>query len=115
VANALTADEITRGDTVLRKIIERLVATFDPERIYLFGSRARGDHTSESDYDVMVLVDSSDEPSYRRAQRAYRVIGAVGASKDVLVWTRAEYDSQRHGGASLAAAVQRDGVTVYAR
>ncbi len=43
---------------------EALVEAFDPERIYLFGSYARGDAGPDSDYDLMIIVDSSDQPQY---------------------------------------------------
>ena len=31
-----------------------------PERIYLFGSRARGNAGADSDYDIMVVVATSE-------------------------------------------------------
>ena len=45
----------------------RLVAEYQPERIYLFGSKARGDAGPDSDYDIMLVVSSCDLPAYRRA------------------------------------------------
>ena len=39
---------------ILTDTIKRLVAAYQPERIYLFGSMARGDAGPDSDYDVLV-------------------------------------------------------------
>ena len=44
-------------DPVLRRIVEVIVREIDPDRIVLFGSRARGDHKEDSDYDILVLKE----------------------------------------------------------
>jgi predicted nucleotidyltransferase len=44
-------------DAVLAEIVRRLIAEFQPERIYLFGSRARGDAGPDSDYDLLMSED----------------------------------------------------------
>ena len=42
-------------DPVLQKIVEIIVKELDPDKIILFGSRARGDYKEDSDYDILVL------------------------------------------------------------
>jgi predicted nucleotidyltransferase len=42
-------------NTSLRKAIDIIVRTTDPDKIILFGSRAKGGFKEESDYDVCVL------------------------------------------------------------
>lgn len=37
----LRVEDAARNDAVLREVVRRLVAELRPERIYLFGSRAR--------------------------------------------------------------------------
>jgi predicted nucleotidyltransferase len=37
----------------LSEVLRRLVAAYDPERVYLFGSVARGEAGPDSDYDLM--------------------------------------------------------------
>jgi len=48
-------------EDLLQTATERLVAEFQPEEIYLFGSRAWGVPRSDSDVDLMVIVPHSDE------------------------------------------------------
>ncbi|NIS69053.1 MAG: nucleotidyltransferase domain-containing protein, partial [Proteobacteria bacterium] len=43
-------------DQELAEIVRRLIAAYRPERIYLFGSKARGDSGGDSDYDLMVVT-----------------------------------------------------------
>ena len=47
-------------------------------------------------------------------QRAYETLSGVGAPKDVLVCSRANFDSRLHLKASLPATVVREGVLLYA-
>jgi hypothetical protein len=44
----------TASDAALSEVVRRLVEAYRPERIYLFGSVARGDAGPDSDYDIMV-------------------------------------------------------------
>jgi predicted nucleotidyltransferase len=54
----MTTDRsIGLDDPVLAEIVRRLVDAVQPARIYLFGSRARGVATEDSDYDGFVLVN----------------------------------------------------------
>jgi predicted nucleotidyltransferase len=106
--------EMQVQDPVLGEIVRRLVDDCQPERIYLFGSRARGNAGADSDYDIMVVVAQSDEPAYRRAQRAHSLIWDLGAAADILVWTREAFDSRIHLRASLPATIAREGRLLYA-
>jgi len=45
------ASKKPRMNAALRRFIQRLVDELRPERIVLFGSRARGDEKETSDYD----------------------------------------------------------------
>jgi hypothetical protein len=58
------------GDPLLTEVVRRLVDTYDPERIYLFGSVARGDTGPDSDYDLMVIVPDSASPERRQSRWA---------------------------------------------
>jgi predicted nucleotidyltransferase len=47
--------ELVKKTDPLEKAIEIIIRSVDPEKIILFGSRARGDHNKESDYDICVI------------------------------------------------------------
>ena len=48
-------------DPHLSKIVEFIRESVDPEKIALFGSRARGDANEKSDYDIAVFRPFSDK------------------------------------------------------
>jgi predicted nucleotidyltransferase len=107
-------DAMAGMDPILAEIVRRLVDALHPERIYLFGSRARGDAGLDSDYDLMVVVPHLTEPAYRLAQRAHSVLWGLGTAADILVWSREAFDSRLDLNASLPATVVREGRLLHA-
>ena len=98
----------------LMPIVERLIKAYQPERIYLFGSKARGDYGPESDFDLMVVVSDDALPARKRSRLAYEVLRGTGTAADVLVWTRSAFESRLHLVASLPATVIREGRLLHA-
>jgi predicted nucleotidyltransferase len=52
---------------LLEEVKNRLV-TYNPIAIYLFGSYVWGKPTEDSDLDLLIVVDQSDEKSFDRVQ-----------------------------------------------
>ncbi len=102
------------ADPKLAEIVRRLVEAYKPDRIYLFGSRARGDVTPDSDYDLLVVVPETAPPERRRSRLAYEALWGTGTAADVLVWTRQRFESRLHLQASLPATVVREGTLLHA-
>ena len=98
---------------LLQTATQRLVAEFQPEQIWLFGSHAWGTPHEGSDVDLMVVVPQSDERAIKRMQRAHRCLRGIGFPKDVLVPTRAEVDRYKHLRASLFHQVLAKGRKLY--
>jgi len=102
-------------DPVLADIVRRLVEGYDPERVYLFGSAARGQAGPDSDYDLMLVMPDDAEPERLRARKAYGVLlKGVGAPVDVLIMSRSAFDSRSTVVASLPATVLREGRLLHA-
>jgi len=98
---------------LLYRATQQLVAEFQPEQVWLFGSHAWGTPDEDSDVDLMVIVPQSDERATRRMQRAHRCLSGLGFPKDVLVPTRAEVDRYKHLRASLFHQVLSRGRKLY--
>ncbi len=102
------------NDPVLGEIVRRLVEAYEPDRIYLFGSKARGDSGPDSDYDLMVVVPDDAPPERRRSRLAYQVLRGTGRAADVLVWTRTTFESRLHVRTSLPATIVSEGRLLHA-
>lgn len=102
------------GDHKLAEIVRRLVEALQPERIYLFGSHARGEAIEQSDYDILVVVEKQGDQPFALERQAYRALWGLGTPVDVLVMTRDHFERHRKVIASLPATVEREGRLLYA-
>jgi predicted nucleotidyltransferase len=100
-------------DSKLGEITQRLVRELDPHQIWLFGSHAWGQPDDDSDVDLLVIVDRSDEPGYRLAQRAYQALYGVRFPCDVIVHTRQEVERARQVTVSLLRKIVENGRVLY--
>jgi predicted nucleotidyltransferase len=107
-----TLDKVS--DPTLAELLRRLVPAYQPERVYLFGSRARGEAGPESDYDLLLIVPDDAPPERRRSRLAYEVLRGTGVAADVLVCTRAWFDRREGLKASLPGTVLREGRLLHA-
>ncbi|MFL5798539.1 MAG: nucleotidyltransferase domain-containing protein [Actinomycetota bacterium] len=101
-------------DDTLAEVVRRLTAAYHPERVYLFGSRSRGDSGPDSDYDIVLVVPDDAPAELLRARRAYEVLWGLGVAVDVLVWRRSAFDARAAVRTSLPAVVLREGVLLHA-
>jgi uncharacterized protein len=98
----------------LARIIERVAEAYQPDCIYLFGSKARGDYGPDSDFDLMVVVPDDAPEDRKRSRLAYERLWGTGTAADVLVWTRGRFESRAHLRASLPGTILREGRLLYA-
>jgi len=52
----------------LERIVQRIVETYAPDKIILFGSHAYGTPGPDSDFDLLILKETTDPPRDRRFQ-----------------------------------------------
>jgi predicted nucleotidyltransferase len=97
------------------EVIDDVVASFDPVRVIVFGSVARGEEHTSSDLDILVLFDDVDAGDRRRLMG--RIRGAIGAPIpiDVLVAGVAEFESGKDVNGSPFYWPAREGRVVYER
>ena len=87
---------------------------YRPERIYLFGSVARGETGPDSDYDLLMVVPDDAPPERKGCKLAYQALCGTGTAADVLVCTRSYFEARRHLRASLPGTVLREGKLLHA-
>jgi excisionase family DNA binding protein len=99
----------------LDQVVHAIVAAVAPDAVYLFGSRARGDAKSESDFDLAVVVPNG---SQRRqiAMRSYESLASVPrrtVGVEVVVLTPQIIATERELVGSISRSIVREGVMVY--
>jgi uncharacterized protein len=104
----------TEVDGLIHEMVTRIVERFDPERIILFGSAARGESGRDSDVDLLVVmrVDGS------RREKAVEIgvaVNDIPVPKDIIVTTPEEFEWRQHVPGTIERPAAREGRVVYAR
>lgn len=102
------------ADTILLEMVRRILAVGTPQKIVLFGSRARGDARADSDYDLL-LVEQSELPRHKRAAHYRRALAGLAGAKDILVWTPEEIAQWRNVPNAFVTEAVQEGVVLYER
>jgi uncharacterized protein len=100
-------------DPILDELVRLLVDAFRPERIYLFGSRARGEVGADSDYDLMVVLAVPEIDRGHRT-RVWNILWDVGKAADVILIPRERFEQRARVVCSLPSTVLREGLLLYA-
>lgn len=98
------------GDKNLSEIVGKLRAHFHPEKIYLFGSRAKGTSSSSSDYDLFLVLKDSNKRQLDRMAEAYDLLWGRTVSVDVLIYTEDEFNEAKEEFNSIAHSVATEGI-----
>jgi predicted nucleotidyltransferase len=103
---------------LLQEMVEVIVREVDPETIILFGSRARGDACPDSDVDLLVV--ESEPFSVQRSRRLetmklYRALINWPISKDLLVYSRDEFDKWKTSLNHVVGRASREGRILHER
>lgn len=101
-------------DDLLAEIVRRILSAGSPDRIILFGSRARAQAGPSSDLDLLIIEEST-VPRYKRAARYYLALAGAFPAKDIVVWTPDEAADWREVPNSFISTALREGKTLYAR
>lgn len=74
---------------VVAEMTARIRETIAPEKTVLFGSRARGEARTSSDFDLLIIAPST-LPRWQRTPSLYRLLAGLGVPKDIVWWTPEE-------------------------
>ena len=105
-------------DETIAKMVEAVVNEVNPDRIYLFGSRARGDAAEQSDVDLLVVERESFGPErsrFRETNRIYDALAAFRVPTDVLLYSHEEWEKWSSSLNHVIGRCKREGRLLYAR
>ena len=102
------------SEAIISTMVDRIVGRFQPSRVVLFGSQARGTAKEWSDVDLLVVMDNV--PNKRRvAVEIRRSLGDIPISKDIVIATPDEITRRGHVVGTVLRAALREGTIVYER
>jgi len=102
----------TVDPSVLDEIVQRIVEVATPEKIILFGSGARGEFSSHSDVDLLVVKSGVDRLDLMG--QIYQNLHGVEAAVDVIVVTPEDIEKYGNSHALVIAPALREGKVIYA-
>lgn len=96
----------------LTEAVDRIVSSFNPLRIILFGSWARGEARADSDLDLLVVLPKVTDK--RRATiDVMRALNELPISKDVVVTTPQEIAERGNVIGHVLRPALSEGVIIY--
>ena len=109
---------ITVTDEIIEQMVDAIVREVAPERVYLFGSRARGEARVDSDVDILIVESEgfgAERSRLDETNRVYQALTAFRIPKDVLVYSCDEYAKWRGSRNHVIGRCESEGRLLYAR
>jgi hypothetical protein len=99
-------------EAALAALVDRLVVALDPCAIWLFGSRARGNHRPDSDYDLLVVA-KPHQAWANDYETTYHATAGTGLGCDIVPIAKADFDEAVSLHTSFVAMVCEEGRLLY--
>ncbi len=101
-------------DHNLNKAVDIIVNTIDPDKIILFGSKARGDDNNDSDYDLLILKNGIKDKR-QIVNKIYRNLLGLHIAVDIILENYKDYLKNKDNKFLIYKTIEREGRTVYER
>lgn len=100
---------------VPRELLDKVVAYFDPRRVVLFGSSARGEAGPDSDIDLLVILDDDAPAEHLTLKSGWEARRGYNHPADVIPVRESVYRRRARIAGTLAYEAEIDGIAVYER
>lgn len=96
------------------RMVKRIVMRFNPERIILFGSRARGDAGPDSDVDLLVVMDFEGSKLDKTVE-VRLALGNLPVPTDIILSRPEDFTWRQQIVGTIEYPAAREGKVLYAR
>lgn len=103
----MTSDQVN-------SIFNTIIQGYQPDKIILFGSYARGEANDDSDLDLLI-IKATDESKYKRSVRVRNLFNPQPCAMDILIYTPEEYESLMKFKSLIPYIATKEGKVVYER
>jgi predicted nucleotidyltransferase len=98
---------------VIDEIKETLKEAYTPLRLFLFGSRANGTATKDSDYDFVMVLPGKKKTSLTQMGKAISLIwNKHNVSADVFIYSEKEFDEWKDEFSSIPETALNTGIEI---
>ncbi len=98
----------------IAEMVRRIATRFQPQKIILFGSYARGEAGPNSDVDLLVVMPPHGSKR-ERAVEIYGLLAGMGLAKDVIVVTPEEFEAYSDAPGTVIRTARQEGKVLYDR
>jgi len=99
-------------DAVVVSVVKKIAEAIQPEKVILFGSRAKGTGRPNSDIDLLVIKETMQSKRELK-QRIRRLFPRQDFSMDLFVLTPEEFQRQKTVANTIARTAMREGKVCY--
>ena len=111
--NSETKVDVSALDKTIKIIVDRLKKVYNPQYIYLYGSRVWGVAHDTSDIDLFIVIEETDLNQAERIRSGLRSLIDLDISIDLLVLTKNEIELRKYHPSSLEHKILTKGVKLY--
>ncbi|MBV8808113.1 MAG: nucleotidyltransferase domain-containing protein [Acidobacteriaceae bacterium] len=98
----------------IKRMVQRIVNQFHPERVILFGSHARGEAGPDSDVDLLIVMPVDGQK--RKMQVQIRVaLHDIRVPKDIIVTTPEDFEWRKEVPGTIEYPAVKEGKVLYVR
>ena len=102
------------NDINLNKAMDIIFRVINPDKIILFGSRAKGNYTDDSDYDLLILTDSIKDKR-KKLSEIYRNLLGLKLAIDIIIETKEDYVKNKDNKFMIYNTIEKEGNVLYER
>lgn len=105
-------------EETVKTIVDAVVKAVDPERVYVFGSIARGEARDGSDVDLLVIENEAFGAGRSRLNETNRIHKALSDFRvpvDILLYSKDEFDKWKESINHVIGRCEKEGRLIYAR
>jgi predicted nucleotidyltransferase len=98
----------------IRQMVKRIVSRFDPDKIILFGSHARGSAGPDSDVDLLIVMPVQGSQREQAVEIGV-ALHNIRVPKDVIVVTPEDFEWRKDAIGTIEWPAWHEGKVLYAR
>lgn len=112
--NAVLSEVAATTQGKIQEMVRRIVERFDPEKVILFGSHARGTAGPDSDVDLLVVMRVQGSKREKGVEIGV-ALHDIRIPKDIIVTTPEAFEWRKEVVGTIERPADREGEVLYAR